>query len=214
MKTKTVGEVLRAERESRRVSLEWLAGKSRIRENLLTALEDNRFDELPAAVFVKSYIRAYGRLLGFDHVPVVALLRRDFRESARGQLVPREFLKPALRRQPWLTPVRLAVFTLGMIFVVVFGYLSLQWRAVTQPPTLVVTQPTESAVVAAKLVVKGLTNPESIVLVNDQPVALQADGSFATEIVLPTEGLATLKITATDRKGKQTIKERTVMVKY
>jgi cytoskeleton protein RodZ len=214
MKTRTVGELLRAERENRQVSLDLLSTKSRIKLSLLEALEANQFELLPAAVFVKGYIKAYGRLLGFDHRPVVALLRRDFKESARGQLIPREFLTPVLRRRQFMTPFRLLVIGFILFFAVLFGYLAWQWQLVNRPPQLVITEPAVSATVAAQVVVKGLAQPDTVVLVNDLPVSLKPDGSFAAEIVLPTEGLATIKVTVTDRKGKQTTKERLVMVKY
>jgi cytoskeleton protein RodZ len=214
MKMRTVGEVLQAERLSRKVSLVDLAAQSRIKVDLLKALEANNFAALPAAVFVKGYIRAYARLLGFDYRPVTALLRRDFKESARGQLVPREFVKTSLRRGRWLTPMRFVAVSLALSLVIIFGYVAWQWRAVSLPPMLVITTPVESAVVAARVEVKGLTQPDNIVVVNDEPVAIRPDGSFVTEVILPTEGLATLKVSATDRKGKQTTKDRTVMVKF
>lgn len=214
MKTRRVGEVLQAERQAHDVSLESLAAQTRIKVTLLKALENNEFDALPAAVFVKGYIRAYARVLGFDERPVIALLRRDFKESARGHLIPREFLKLSHRRQPWLTPFRLVAAGLSLAAVVVLGYVGFQMRALSQPPLLVVTQPTESAVVAPKVTVRGMTQPENMVWVQDQPVALKSDGSFTTEVVLPTEGLATIKVVTSDRKGKQTLKERTVLVKY
>ena len=214
MKTRRVGEVLQAERQAHDVSLESLAAQTRIKVYLLEALENNDFEALPAAVFVKGYIRAYARVLGFDEKPVIALLRRDFKVSARGQLIPREFLKQSHRRQAWLTPFRLTAAGLSLAALVVLGYVGLQMRALSQPPLLVVTQPTESAVVAPKVTVRGMTQPENMVWVQDQPVALRPDGSFTTEVVLPTEGLATIKVVTSDRKGKQTLKERTVLVKY
>lgn len=214
MKTRRVGEVLQAERQAQDVSLESLAAQTRIKVSLLEALEDNRFEELPAAVFVKGYIRAYARVLGFDEKPVIALLRRDFKESARGQLIPREFLKPSHRRKPWLTPFRLMAVGFSVSALVVLSYVGWQMRSLSRPPELVVTEPTESATVAPKVTVRGLTQPENMVWVQDQPVAIRPDGSFATELVLPTEGLATIKVVTTDRKGKQTEKNRTVLVKY
>ncbi|HCC84318.1 MAG TPA: hypothetical protein DEP87_01420 [Candidatus Pacebacteria bacterium] len=214
MKTRTVGEVLQSERINQKISLETLATQSRIKLVLLEALEANEFTKLPAAVYVKGYIKAYARLLGFDSQPVVALLRRDFKESARGQLVPREFLKPTLRRRPLFTPMRFLAVSLIAGLLTVFGYVAWQWRGLSQPPLLVVTQPVESAQVAAKVTVKGLTQPDNVVWVQDQPVALKPDGSFTTDLVLPVEGLVTIKISATNRRGQQTIKERTVVVKY
>ena len=85
--TKTVGELLQHEREQRHMSRTELAQKIRVKEQFLLALEENRFADLPAAVFVKGYIKGYARVLGFDPEPMLALLRRDFQESAKGKLI-------------------------------------------------------------------------------------------------------------------------------
>jgi len=214
MKTKSIGEILREEREYHRLSLEALAKRTRIRQEYLQALENNEFELLPAAAFVKGYIKTYGQVFGFDYQPLLALLRRDFKESAKGTLVPREFIKPVLRRRRWWSPLTGTVLGLGAIFIVVLGYLGVQWYNFNKPPQISVVQPTENAVVASQVLVKGKTRMDAIVTVNDQPVALQQDGSFETQIFLPTEGLNTVTIDAKDRRGKKSEIQRTVLVKF
>lgn len=68
--TKSIGEILREERLKHRLSLSDLAKRTRIRLSYLEALEDSQFNQLPAAIFVKGYIRAYGQVFGFDHKPL------------------------------------------------------------------------------------------------------------------------------------------------
>jgi cytoskeleton protein RodZ len=53
MKTQSIGELLRQEREAHRLPLPELAKRTRIRLEYLEALEHNQFDRLPAATFVK-----------------------------------------------------------------------------------------------------------------------------------------------------------------
>ena len=96
MRTKTIGETLKDERNKHRLRLEDLAKKTRIRASYLQALEENRFEDLPATTFVKGYIKTYAHVFGFDHQPLLAMLRRDYKESAKGRLIPREFIKPIL----------------------------------------------------------------------------------------------------------------------
>ncbi|MBI3755825.1 MAG: helix-turn-helix domain-containing protein, partial [Deltaproteobacteria bacterium] len=60
------GEYLKRERESRGVSLEDISHATKIRVGLLTAIERNNFDALPAAPFVKGFIQAYCKHLGLD----------------------------------------------------------------------------------------------------------------------------------------------------
>lgn len=214
MKTKTIGETLREERQHHRLKLKELSNRTRIKLEYLRALEENSFNKLPAATFVKGYIKSYAQVFGFDYQPLIALLRRDYKESAKGKLVPREFVKPILKKRHLWTPVTLIVTLLGTAFAIIMVYIGLQWYQLTKPPSLEVTDPAEEAFVASQIKVVGQTAPEAIVTVNSQPVSLQPDGSFQTEIFLPREGVNTLTIEATDRRGKSTIIQRSVRVRF
>ena len=214
MKTKTIGEILREERQRHRLSIEKLAQKTRIKKKYLQALENNQFDRLPAATFVKGYIKIYAQLFGFDHQPLIALLRRDFKESVKGQLVPREFIKPVLKKRQLWGPATCVVLGLALTFITLISYVGFQWYVLTQPPALTITSPVEDSLVAARVGVSGQTDADAIVTVNSQPVALQADGSFETEVYLPREGVNTISIEAQDRRGKVTLIQRLVRVKF
>ncbi len=74
------GEYLKREREIRGISLEDISGATKIRARLLNAIENNDFDALPAAPFVKGFIQAYCNYLGLDAQD--ALLR--YESYARG----------------------------------------------------------------------------------------------------------------------------------
>lgn len=60
------GEYLKREREIRGVALEDISNATKIRAGLLVAIERNDFGALPAAPFVKGFIRAYCKYLGLD----------------------------------------------------------------------------------------------------------------------------------------------------
>lgn len=212
--TKTVGELLKLEREQRQVSLEELAKQIRVKEQFLEALEDNRFADLPAAVFVKGYVKAYARILGFDAQPMLGLLRRDFKESGKGKLVAQEFLKPVMRNGKSLSPVRLVTVSVIGIFLVLFLYIGIRWYGFISPPELDIFEPIEDAVVSSQVSVTGLTESETIVTVNAQPILVAADGSFETQITLPNEGISTITVEAKDKRQKTTTRQRTVFVRF
>lgn len=211
--TKTVGELLKLEREKRRVSRAQLASEIRVKESFLYALEENRFTDLPAAVFVKGYIKAYARVLHFDPQPMLAVLRRDFKESAKGKLVPQEFLKSTYRSS-FFSPARFAVFGGVSLFFVLFLYVAIRWYSFMSPPPISIQTPAENSVVSPQVVVNGFTEPEATVLVNAQPVVVRADGSFEVNITLPNEGMATITVEATDRQEKKNTVQQTVFVRF
>ncbi len=60
------GAWLRAEREAKGISLEEIARVTKIQIRALERLEDAQFDDLPADVFVRGFIRNYARVVGLD----------------------------------------------------------------------------------------------------------------------------------------------------
>ena len=55
---------------------------------------------------------------------------------------------------------------------------------------------------------------DAIVLVNAQPVALQADGFFNTELYFDIEGPTTITVKATDRRGKTSVVQKSIRVEF
>ena len=214
MQTQTIGDLLKSAREKAHFTLEDLSKETHIKLDYLVALEDNDFDALPAATFVKAYIRNYARLFDLDEKPLFAILRRDYEESVKGQLIPREVLHPQLKKKTLWSPVRLVLFSVVTVFVVFFSYAAWQWYQLSKPPELKVFSPEESEAVSSRVMIKGSTDANAIVTVNSLPVALQADGSFETELYLPQEGTNTVTIKASDKNGKSAVLQRNVEVKF
>ena len=65
------GKYLKAERESRNLSLKQVSESTKIREHLLKTIEEDRYDLLPHAVFVKGFLTAYARYLGLDPKDII-----------------------------------------------------------------------------------------------------------------------------------------------
>lgn len=68
----TFGDRLRREREMRGVSLDEIAGATKIGTRLLRAVEDEHFELLPGGIFNKGFVRAYAKYLGIDEEVAVA----------------------------------------------------------------------------------------------------------------------------------------------
>lgn len=214
MKTKTIGEILREERLRHRMSISDLAARTRIRREYLESLENNHFQKLPAAPFVRGYIKTYSELFGFEYQPLLGLLRRDYKESAKGKLIPHQFLKPVLRKRALWTPVTVVLVLSGVVFLSLLGYVGVQWYDLTKPPQLEVISPQENEVVSPQVMVTGQTVPDAVVLVNAQPVSLQPDGRFETEVFIQREGVASITVEAIDRREKSSIIQRNVSVQF
>jgi cytoskeleton protein RodZ len=62
----SVGEFFRQVRETKGLTIDEVASKTRIRSDFVKALEDGNFAKLPDQVFAKGFVRSYARSLGLD----------------------------------------------------------------------------------------------------------------------------------------------------
>lgn len=69
--TVSFGTWIRRQREMREISLREIADVTKISIRYLEALEQDRFDVLPAPVFAKGFLREYARYVGLDADEVV-----------------------------------------------------------------------------------------------------------------------------------------------
>ena len=60
------GDGLRSEREQRGIALDDIAVATRVSLRNLSALEADRFDELPGGIFNRGIVRSYARYIGLD----------------------------------------------------------------------------------------------------------------------------------------------------
>ncbi|MEI9477637.1 MAG: helix-turn-helix domain-containing protein, partial [Deltaproteobacteria bacterium] len=74
--TETLGRYLGRERELRKISLRELSKNTRVREHLLKAIEEDRYDLLPSPTFVKGFLTAYAKYIGLDANEIILRYQR------------------------------------------------------------------------------------------------------------------------------------------
>ncbi len=75
MTKESVGEFLKRERELRQITLREVAEGTKISIRRLKSIEADQFEDLPAEVFVRGFIRSYADYIGID--PADAILRLE-----------------------------------------------------------------------------------------------------------------------------------------
>ncbi len=70
------GSTLREAREAKGLTLEMIADKLKLRTSLLSLLEAGELGQLPEAIFTRSYIQSYAKLVGLDAAPFVQVYDR------------------------------------------------------------------------------------------------------------------------------------------
>jgi cytoskeleton protein RodZ len=94
--TGTFGDRLRREREMRGITLDEITESTKISRRHLEALEKERFDQLPGAVFNKGFVRAYARFLGIDEDQAVA----DYSAASNEQPQPEDKFPLEIHDEP------------------------------------------------------------------------------------------------------------------
>lgn len=125
--TPSLGARLKGARESQQLSIDEVAAELRISVESLTALENDRFDLLGAAVFAKGYLKQYGTRLGLDARQLVA----EFEASpacTRVVIAPSRTIKLRDDRQ-----ITVWIFA-GIALALVIAFLLIWWLGLPELP--------------------------------------------------------------------------------
>ncbi|MBI2011351.1 helix-turn-helix domain-containing protein [Candidatus Daviesbacteria bacterium] len=210
---RTVGQILKEIRESKLLTLEDIEKHTKIRKELLEALEGDNFEKLPPSTFVQGFIKNYGKFLGLDSEKLLAIFRRDFEARKHPPLVMESFSNPLSPKKLQITPSRVLIAVVTLIVLIFFTYLWISYRHFIGAPTLEVLSPQEGQTVdIPSVIVEGKTDPEVKVMVNNQEIGIDSDGKFKEEVKLSASA-NTIIITATSKFGQEAKVERTVILK-
>lgn len=210
---RTVGQVLKEEREKKLYTLDEVEKATKIRKELLQALEAGQYHKLPSSTFVQGFIKNYSKFLGLDANKLLAVYRREFSEKKNPPRVMETWTNPLDKKRVHLTPTKaLGIIILGLV-ATFFFYLWFEYRFLTGAPFLEVTHPQDQMSTDTPfIVVEGKADPEAKVRINNQEIQVDLSGRFAQEIKL-NDSLNDIVITATGKSGKVARVERSVYLK-
>jgi cytoskeletal protein RodZ len=206
-----IGTQFAEERRSQGLTLEQVSKATKIREEFLSAIERGDFKALPSSTYAHGFVRNYAKFLGLPTEKSLAIFRREFDEKKNIQVLPRGFSNPrefSVHRFKIGRSVILAVF----FFIVVGGFLLFQYRSAIFSPSLSVMTPFENQTLSyLTFEVRGKTDPDVALTINDEQVSLDANGNFKKKItVFP--GDSSINFKAENRFGKVTVLKRDIKV--
>lgn len=206
---KTAGQILQATRIMKKMELDDVARITKIRAQSLKHLENDDYGQLPSGTIARGFIRNYAQFLGLNPEHVLAVFRRDFVENQQGQIIPRGMVEPVNKSSFW-TPKTTVIAGVALLFTLFTAYLAFQYKTLTGPPSLVVTEPVDGQTVAEDTVeVRGTTDPEATLAVNGQLVVLEEGGHFYLRLPIQP-GQNEIIVVATGKSKKTTSITRTV----
>lgn len=204
---RTTGEILKTARLQQDLTLSQIAKKTKINEIFLASIEDNDFEKLPAAAFTKGFMRQYAKVVGLDPNHVLAVFRRDYDQDARGRVIPRGLVHPIKAASRVFNPATTATIAGVLLSLVILGFFTKQIIDFMSAPDIKILEPIQEARVSSPVTVKGITDPEAAVVIDQIPAIVQEDGSFDISLEL-TAGQHIIVIEATSRSNKKAITQQ------
>jgi cytoskeletal protein RodZ len=166
-----VGETLQLARERKGVDLFRAERDTKIRLRYLSALEDSDYDELPAAVYTKGFLRNYAIYLGLDPDELLERWREEMDALRAAEHVavappPQPLIEPGGRRLT-LTPAMLVAGLVVVVIVAFVGYIGFQLLRYAQTTPIALTNPTNvvSEVDSQSIVLAGTAAPGAAIVI-------------------------------------------------
>lgn len=209
---KTLGEILKAARKKKELSLDQVEEETKVRAKYLKALEEERFDDLPGNVYALGFLNKYIDFLELNKSQLINLfkLERGAEKDTDKILVKRQIKDFTFSITPKnLTATAVILAVLGIIFYIVFSV-----RNFTIPPNLQISSPSDQQIIASNEVfITGKTDEGSSLTINGQAVLIDGNGNFNQKVKL-NEGLNTFEVISINQLKKETVKEVKILAKF
>lgn len=212
----SIGGRLKEAREKKGMSIKEAAENIQVRAGYLESLEKGDYDNLPADVYTRGFLRKYAEFL---ELPIQELLdfyrkERQVFDSIHNTREKKEAVsKNRFFNRVYITRKVAALLVAALIVIIVGGYFWYQIRFLLSPPDLIVDNPSQDIEVSDSTInVIGRVEYDSFVKINNQDIVLGDDGYFNQEINLKS-GLNILEIKAINGLGKESRIVRRVVYK-
>jgi transcriptional regulator with XRE-family HTH domain len=201
----TIGERLRQARSLRQLKIEEVAKAINIRPEYLTALEEERWDKLPAGLYGKNFLKQYARFLR------VSL--KDWQSGPDNQDSGNPFSQRILQKNKFIVFPKIVRNTLVIVAVLAcLLYLVGYFKKVIMPPDLLITDPAQNMVLKTNsLTVNGQTEVEAEVRINNEIVLNNHNGYFSQTINLK-KGLNNIIVSAKKKYSQSRTVTRQILV--
>jgi len=203
------GEELRQARLFKNLKIEEVSRHLKIRGEYLTALEEERLDQLPAGLYGKNFLKEYALFLGLDHEAILKKLSEKTNLDYSADPFSQKILK---KRELIAFPKMVRGLLIGSGVLVCFLYLIFYFNRVVFPPKLAVITPAQNILTTeSQLMVSGESEREAEVKINGEIVLNNHGGQFS-QLVNLKKGLNNLVITAKKKYSREKTVIRQVIV--
>jgi len=211
---KILGEKLQEQRKRLNLKLEKISDKIKIPLKYLLALENSDYKNLPANIYSKNFLRRYLQELKLPEKFLMEqfLNERNSYDALHQNKKEKHFVARVTKTNLLDIPKIIRTLLIIMIVAVLLGYLGLETKDIVTPPDLIIFEPEENITINTSTVtIRGKTEPETKVLINNQEVLSDPQGNFNKELQLQN-GVNTIKITSKKKHSKEIAIYRNILV--
>ena len=202
-----VGQILKEARLKKGVSLIKLENITKIKREFITKIEENDWDNLPEFPVVSGFVKNIANALNLSVNNINAILRRDY-PPKKLSINP----TPDAESKFYWSPKLTFKVGIGILILLVLSYLGFEYMKFIKPPELEINNPKNNEIITdTEVKVSGKTTTDVGLTINNQPIILDQEGNFTTEIQI-TKDTKEIKFVATSRYGKITEKSVNIIV--
>ncbi|MFA7301355.1 MAG: helix-turn-helix domain-containing protein [Candidatus Shapirobacteria bacterium] len=187
--------LLETARLDREYTLDEISKKTKIPLRYLKAFESESTRDFPDEPYCSLMLREYATFLGLKSDDIISIFRRDFNKKIDNKNTKNHLFSFT----PQFT-YTIAIVSLIILFAI---YLLSEYVKFNRPPNLVVEFPTSYSKIVE---IKGVTDIESTVKINDSLVVVDQYGKFIKKIELSATE-AKIVVKSTSPSGKTTGRE-------
>lgn len=203
-----LGEQLRLARQKKGVTLAEASKKIHIRQEYLQALENNDHRLLPSGLYGRQFLKEYCRYLQLNIKKIIK--HSPPTETASDQ---NPFSQKILRKSKFfIFPRLIRNLSLALLFIICLLYLLIYFRRLIMPPKLALEYPDKNLFIfTPNLEIRGYSEPETEIKINEKIIMSTQDGHFIQEIKLKN-GLNNVIISAKKKYGQASVIQRQILV--
>ena len=188
---------------------------SGIQPKFIQAIEEGRFTDLPAKVYVKGFLKSLARVYRVSPEPLLEQYQAECTLEANvaaAETSVRPMIGKAIIPRLVLSPKVLTILGISVLGVVSLGYLYFQMSSLRRPPELVIASPVADGVVGTSLLtVSGHAEPGASVFINNQPIVVDTEGNFQENLSLGV-GVNQLVVRAVNKFDQETVVNRSIIL--
>jgi len=211
-RSQTLADKLKQSRLEQGKTLEQAAAATKIQSKYLEILEEGDYQKLPGDIYSKAWLKLYGDFLGLQINELLVDYKIEKTISDKLSKITTPVIKTnSISPYSILKPKVLKFLGIIFLILMLLSYLAWEINNTTSPPEVIILEPANNfRTTESSLSIKGQTEVEAQLTINNELVSLDKDGNFSQTINL-INGLNNLEISAKKKHSKEKIIELIIL---